>query len=806
MKPCCVCLRGLLLLIIALCLISAKAAENDPHLFKNVTFDTSILRARDIDPDIADLFGQAPRFLSGENSVALFVNGNSRGRVRVKFNEVGSLCADRDFLRVAGLVSPSGYTDFVGCFDLRQAWPQAEVHSEPGEGQVLIVVPQEALSVPGKEDGHWQHGGVAGMLNYNAQYTRSSGSAGGFNFGQINTEAGFNVDDWIVRSRQTFTRFNGEDRINHQSSYAQRSFIGIKKVLQAGQINFSNSLFGTGQVLGMQLFPETALTSGQSGIGLVEGLAQTQSVVEVRQSGVLVYSTIVPAGPFRLKGFSLINTYNDLDVTLTGIKGDIRKFIVPAATLLSRVPLVSPGLSFGIGRVDQETDKSPMLGTISSGWPLTAFTNLNAGLLGSAPYRVGALGLDTQLFKSTRLSLQSTLAEDVDHGNKGSLLAAQLSHRLNEHLSININGRQQTAGYRELTDVLQRTDQDTTYSKSRNRYQWGNGVSWASEKLGTLSLSWARSSTFDGNKTDYLRGSWSRQFGRVYLGVSLEHNTGNLCGQADDLLYVSFSMPLGEARDINSYLNTSKRSARTGIRYSDRTSQDRGWSIATDRDVRNKLTSVNGNIDFVTAVSQLNTSISRDSDNYTTWSTGANGAVVMDENGITLSPYPVSDTFGIARVGHESGVRLNTPAGPVWTNQRGYAVIPTLTGYRRSVIQVDTRSLAKNVDIGNAWQESEVVRGAIGRVDFDVLRTRRVLVKTKMVDGSELPYGASVFNAKGRLVTVVGDDGTVFVPDAAPGMNLEVQNAGETVCSMKLALPEVADKAGLYENATAICR
>lgn len=799
-------LRQILPLLIAAICIYPAGAINGVLAQDNLTFDAGVLSGSGIDPAIAALFGQAPRFLPGESTVALFVNGNARGRVRVKFDEAGALCAGRTFQRAAGLVSPPGYTDGAACFDLRSAWPRAEVLPEPGEGKVFLVVPPEALSAPGAEDGNWQHGGVAGMLNYDAQYLSTSGGAGGLNFGQLGTEAGFNAGDWIVRSRQTFTRFSGEDRTNHQAAYAQRSFIGIKKVLQAGQVSLSNSLFGTGQVLGFQMFPESALTSGQGGAGLVEGVAQTQSVVEVRQSGVLVYSTAVPAGPFQLEGFPLLNTRTDLEVTLTGSNGEIRKFIVPAATLLARAPLVSPGLSFGAGRLEQQDGKAPLLGTVAYGWQLTPFTSLNAGILGSTPYRAGSLNLDTQLLEPTRLSLQSTLAQDADHGNTGTLLSALLSHNLSERLSVNVNGRQQTAGYLELSDALQRGGRDSTDSQSRSRYQWGSGVNWSTEGLGNLSLSWARSTTFAGNNTDYLSGGWSRQFGRAYLGVSLEHNTGTPSGQADDRLYVSFSMPLGEGRDINSYLNTARRSARAGIRYSDRTSQDRGWSIATDRDLRNNRTSVSGNLDFVTPVSQLNASVSHDSDSYTSWSTRAGGAIVLHENGITLSPYRVADTFGIARVGKESGVRLDTPAGPVWTDWRGYAVIPTLNSYRRSAIQVDTRSLAKNVDIGNAFQESEVARGAIGRVGFDVIRTRRVLVGTVMADGERLPHGASVFGASDELVTVVGDDGTVFVPDAVPGMRLEVQSSGKTLCTMQLDLPETADTSGLYENATATCR
>ncbi|RSB24207.1 fimbria/pilus outer membrane usher protein [Enterobacter cloacae] len=799
--------RRQLSLLITTFYAASVGAVDEPRTHDNLTFDTGVLSGRSIDPAIAALFSQAPRFLPGESTVTLFVNGNIRGRVRVKFDNAGTLCANRTFLRAAGLASPHGYADSTACFDLRRAWPKSEIQLEPGEGKVILVVPPEALSASGDEDGNWQHGGVAGMLNYDAQFLSSSGGTMRLNFGQLGTEAGFNAGGWIVRSRQTFTRVNGDDRINHQTAYAQHSFIGIKKVLQVGQISLSNSLFGTGQVLGFQLFPESALTSGQGGAGLVEGVAQAQSVVEIRQSGALVYSTTVPAGPFRLQGFSLLSTHTDLEVTLTGSNGEIRKFIVPATTLQARAPVFSPGLSFGAGRLEQQDSKAPLLGTVASGLQLTSFTSLNAGILGAAPYRAGSLNLNTQLFEATRLSLQGFLAQDVDNCNIGTLLSVKFSHRLSDRLSVIVNGRQQTAGYRELSDALLRSERDNPNRQSRSRYQWGSGVNWSTEGLGNLSLSWARSTTFAGNNMDYLRGGWNMKFGRTYLGISFEHNTGTLSGNADDRLYVSFSMPLGEGRDTRSYLNTAKRSARAGVRYSERTSQNRGWSIATDRDLRNDRTSVNGNLDFVTQVSQLSAGVIHDSNNDTTWLTRASGGVVLHESGITLSPYRVTDTFSIARVGKESGVRLDTPTGPVWTDSRGYAVIPTLNGYRRSAIQVDTRSLAKNVDVGNAWQESEMARGAIGRMDFDVLRTRRVLVRAVMADGKPLPHGASAFSAADKLITVVGDDSTVFVPDAATGMSLEVQSSGKTVCTIRLNLPErPEDPTGLYENASAICR
>lgn len=777
--------------------LSVMAAVDD------IEFDTQAMQARGIDPNVAEWFRQAPRFMPGESTVALTVNGSARGKVKVRFDQHGQLCTDKGFQRQAGLISPPGFKDNDTCFDLKKAWPQAELNLEPGEERVELVVPQQVVAVSGSESHNWNHGGFAGMLNYDTQYMDSAGSTS-LSFMQLGTEAGFNLNDWIVRSRQTFTRFNDEDSMQHQAAYAQRSFINLKKVLQAGQISLSNSMFGTGQVLGIQMFPEAALLDNRGGAGLVEGIADSQSVVEVRQSGVLIYSTTVPAGPFRLQGLSLLNTRSDLDVTLTGSNGESRQFRVPASAFLLNGVAVAPGLSFGAGKLDQQgSSEAPVVGTIANGWVLNPYTTLNAGLLGSTPYRAGALGMDSQLFDATLLLLQTTVAQDDKHGNKGVSVVTTLTHQATERIGLNVNASQQTSGYRELSDALQEDKIDET---SRMRSQYGGGVSWSDENLGSFSLSTARSITFDGGAANYLRGGWSKQFGRTYVGASLEHDGGSRDTNAENRFYLTVSIPFGNGRSVSSYLNSTNRGSRAGIRYSDRSSQDRGWSLSSDQDFRNRRTANAGTVDMTTPFSQLNGSLAHDSDNNTTWSVRASGGIVAHEDGVTLSPYRVGDTYGVAKVGDEASVRLDTPAGPTWTDGKGYAVLPSLNGYKRSVIQVDTRSLAKNVDIGNAWQETEAARGSVNYVNFDVLRTRRVLVDVKDVQGKPLPHGASVFDAAGNFVTVVGNQGNVFIPDASTNDKLEVQASGTTICSFTLSLPKKADMSGLYETASAVCR
>ncbi|WP_231566295.1 MULTISPECIES: fimbria/pilus outer membrane usher protein [unclassified Serratia (in: enterobacteria)] len=792
-----------LALLSALAIPPLALADTDAKPMDDVEFDVQAMKSSGIDPKVAELFRNAPRFMPGETTVTLSVNGSSRGKVQARFDSEGHLCADQAFQKQAGILVPPGFTESAPCFDLKSAWPQTELNLNPGEERVALVLPPQAVAAPGSESGNWNHGGFAGMLNYQAQYMDSAGSTAGINFMQLGTEAGFNFSDWIIRSRQTFTRFNSKNSVQHQGAYAQRSFTDIKKVLQAGQVSLSNSLFGTGQVLGFQMFPEAALVGNRGGAGLVEGIADSQSVVEVRQSGALIYSTTVPAGPFRLQGFSLLNTRTDLDVAITGSSGEKRQFTVPASAFLLNGTAVAPGLSFGAGKLDQQgSSESPLLATAATGWQLTPHTALNAGVLGSSPYRAGALRLDTQPFDETQLSLQTTLAQDEKHSKNGASIVASFNRSITERVSVNANASQQTSGYRELSDALQAESQDNS---ARNRNQFGGGLSWAQESIGSLSLSWVRTNTFDSDHTDYVRSGWSKQIASVFVGASLEHSTGSRTTEAENRAYLTVNIPFG-SRSISSYVNSASNGSRAGIRYSDRSSQDRGWSLMSERDFSNQSTSTGATLDMVTPISQFSGGLTHRSDNITTWSARATGGIVAHHGGVTLSPYNVGDTFGIAKIGDEAGVRIETPAGPTWTDRRGYAVIPTLNGFKRSAVQVDTRSLGKNVDIDNALQETEAARGSVSYFNFDVVRTRRVLVEAQDTQGRPLPYGASVFDSAGNFVTVVGEKGSLFIPDAANDMTLEVQNSGKTICRLKLTLPEKSQQNELYETATVKCR
>lgn len=764
----------------------------------DIEFDGQSLKIHNIDPVISRSFRHASRFLPGVNIIELKVNDRYHGKVSLYFNDNGQFCADEIFYQKTNLLPYSEFKNEEGCFNIKKHWPQAEIILEPEASRVSLIVPPQAISSSGNNKGEWEYGGTAGLLNYDLQYVKSSN----LNYSQVVTEAGVNVKNWVVRSKQIVSNLNGTILKKHQAAYVQHSFINSKKTFQVGQITLSNSLFGAGQVLGFQFFPESALLGTRGGPGLVEGIADTISVIEIHQSGALLYRTTVPVGPYRIQNFPLLNNRSDLSVSQINSSGENRQFTIPASALLHDGSAENPGFSFGVGKLELQDIESSLISSAASGWLITPYTTLYSGALFSNEYHSGAVKVESQLFDNIISSFQSTVSRDTIQNNKGALFHANINHLLNDKISANINYTWRGLGYREFGDTMWKNG---LYTQKRIHKQYGLGGVIATDKAGNISLSMASSNSILSGDLLYVRASWGGNIGRIYSSINVEHNGESPFMNGGSRLYATISIPFAKGQDIGNYYNSNGKYSRGGIRYSNRENPDRGWSISTERNFRSGFNTTTSTLDITTQHSQFGGSIMHDSTTNMALSTHLTGSVVVHRNGFTLSPYPVDDTFGIAKVGNEGGVRLDTPSGSTWTNKGGYAVLPSLGKFSSSTVQVDTRSLSKSIDIGNAWQETNTARGSVSFLDFDVTQTRRVLAYVEDLQGDKLQPGSAVFDSSGNFVTFVGEDGSIFVPNAFDTPKLDVKRPGKSVCSFEISLPINKKGNRLYETTKSVC-
>ncbi|AUG03311.1 outer membrane usher protein [Pseudomonas sp. 09C 129] len=792
----------------------------------SASFDQGMLKSLGLDPKVAEFFSQAPRFTEGRRRVGLQVNGSPRGSVDARFDAEGALCFDRALMDQANLRVPADeYRLSQGqppadsnCYDFAAAYPQTEVELRPNREEVALLVSSDALRPIGEDLGIYQGGGSAGLFNYEVLGQNNQFSGGQNSYYAANTELGFNAGDWIVRSRQAYSMQNEVSNFQSLYTYAQKTFVPLKSTLQAGQINISNSVFQGAAITGVQVVPEAALQGRGLGGATVEGIAQSSARVEVRQAGALIHTSLVPAGPFSLPNVQLLNGRTDLDVRVIEADGSQRSFTIPAASL-SQVALTAPGYSVAAGKVrtfDARDMQSPMVVTGTGGWLLNPSNKVSTGLmLSDNDYRAAAWTLDSSLTPSTVMSVQNTFSNAGEEGKSGTQASISLNTSLTERISAGVNATRQTEGYRDLLDTTR--EQTPGYTDGLSQQQYGVSLGWNDDVLGALATSYSTGTTFDGRTTRHLNASWVKTFKHATVSLNVERSLGGNRDQDEffrggrsssdngNAMYLTVSVPLGGKRNVRAYANKRDGSTRFGTTYDDNSNDFATYRLSAERDTERKEQDFSGNLNLMPRYAQVNLGYARNGADSTSYSGQLRGGVAVHENGVTLSPYALSDTFGVAKVGDVGGVKLTTPSGPVWTDPWGNAVIPQLNAYQNTRVEIETKSLPRNVDIQNGFKSVSAGRGSVQKLDFPVVKSRRALLRVTDAAGQPMSKGLAVFDAKGNFVTTVVDDGKVFLTNGQLSEALNIHTTESTSCVIHFSLPQEPDLDVYFETAKATC-
>ena len=785
--------------------------SNPESASESVEFDLDMLKGRNIDPKAASYFADAPRFSQGSHAVSLYVNGGSKGRAIATFDKDGELIFTTPLLDAAQLVNPGLSSKTPGAInaDFLAKYPITQVQLKPGKGEVWLLVPTDALRIADTGVGPFAEGGSAALLNYSLLGMNNEFSNNRSEFRSLDTVAGFNVGDWILRSRQSYTVFDGSSRTEHLYAYGQKTLTGLKSTFQGGQINIANSLFAGDAITGVQLVPEAGLRAGAGNSGaVVEGLANSTARVEVRQNGALIQSAVVPAGPFTLTNLPLLSTSTDLEVTVIEADGSRRTFSIPAASFSGGTQGAAPGFSVAAGQYrplsGNHNSSTPTLVTGSGTWALNRHTSASAGLMAADGYQAAGVAADHALTPTTSVGMRQILSNASKEGRKGAKMSANLSTQVTPRLSLGLSTTHQTEDYRDLSDTTYRQE-DTQWYQTRYRDQYASSVSWSDPTLGGFRMSHSYASQFDGKATQRLLGSWSKNFKHATVSLNVEKSLGESGPYGyGDTAYLSVTMPLGKG-SLRTYVNHDERGSRTGGSYNQQVNDTFGYRLQAERDSADRETDFSASTDLLPHYTRANLGYSRSGKDSTTYNGSLNGGIVAHNEGITFSPYEVNDTFSILSVGDVSGVKVSTPQGPVWTDAWGKAVASGMQAYQNNRMEIVAKSLPRNVDIVNGYKELTVGRGSVSNIDFGVVTSRRVLMNVTYADGRPLAKGLAVSSDNQYLTTVV-DKGQVFVPNVEPGARLTVALPDNKACELDFTLSPNPTNQTYFETVNAVCR
>ena len=793
-------------LYLAVCLAmmnSARAAEGetlvaqtDPML---LAYNTSFLHGQGRPADLSAVLGSGSSVPPGTYRVEVAVNGSLVGRRDIEFYQDSDKTQLRPCLTTKMLldfgvnlssVTPPLDVNSQACLDLPHVLDQASADFDAGRLQLNLSIPQAFLSRAARgyvDPALWDEGVTAGYVNYqfsgNYGHSRVGSDSSSYFIGLQN---GVNIGRWRLRNESTVSGSNsGQTRFKSNRTLVQRDVDAIKGQLTLGEQYSDATLFDSVRFRGVQVGSDDAmLPDSERGYApVVRGQAATNAVVEVRQSGYVLYRANVPPGPFQLTDIFPSGSNGDLDITV--IEADGTRRVTHQA--FSSLPLMLRKgrlkYNFAAGKYDGDQGPSPNLVSGSLVYGLTDNSTVAGGLQVSKDFQAVNVGVGTNTpigaLSVDVTQSSSRLRGKRDTGQSVRILYAKTFTSTNTNFTLAAY-RYSTSGYRTFNDHV--NDLSGTASNG-----WINGPSFQS----------GRSRSRIDLTTSQDLGGTDRRYGSVYLNVSQQtywNQSGSSrsvsVGYGNNWKQLSYNLSLSQTKDsrYGGAANSTQVMLTMSIPLGGKLRSGRAYTnISNDNNGGTNVQSglsgfLNENTSYAmqagytgsgrgatggasitrdTDVGQLNANVNIARD-YQSGSVGATGSVVVHRGGVNLSR-TVGDTFALMKVEGLKGADLKTDAGTS-VGRNGYAVITYAQPYRLNALSPETHNLGADVELEDTVKQVVPRRGAIVQATFKGYSGQRAQFALQQANGTPVPFGASVEDAQtGRHLGIADPNGSAFL-------------------------------------------
>lgn len=822
----------LMIFLLALLLIMVLLLGYLRHAEARETFNTHALELDSPGQAVVDLsaFSEADGQLPGTYRVTVYVNGEQQGEAQDIAFVAGSdkkLTAQLTsaMLKAWG-VNTAAFPALAALpadkplEDIDRYIPMASSELRFSKLQLNLSIPQAAMSTTARgwvDPSEWDEGVPAALLNYNlsGSNTWRDGENGSDDNYYANLQSGLNLGAWRLRNYSTWNY--DEDNGSHWDSvntYLQRDIQRLQGQLTLGDSYTPSDIFDSVQFRGAQLASDdNMLPDSLRGFApIIRGIAQSNAQVTIKQNGYTIYQSYVAPGAFAISDLYPTSGSGDLEVTIKEADGSERTFIQPfsAVPIMQREGRLKYALTAGKYRSGNSDSDEPEFGQITAIYGLSHAITIYGGTLYSEDYQSGAAGLGFGLGELGSVSADitaahTTLNNDETHDGQSYRVQYSKDFQATDTSFTLAAYRYSTEGFytfQEANDL--RSDSDDGWRLTYNKRQ----------KLQldlTQSIGSYGSFFVSGYQQDYwhedgyertLSTGWNGNINGISYSVSYSYSDYPDSTQpADQQLAFSIQVPLSRFMP-NAWASYSVNTAKHGdtrqqVGLNGTALADNNLSYSLQQSYTNHGVGGSGNInaDYKGGQGEITGGYNYDDDtqqvNY-----GLKGAIVVHPHGITLSQ-PLGDSLAIVKAPGADDAKVQNNTG-VYTDWRGYAVVPYVNAYRKNRIALDTSTLGDGVDIDTAVQTVTPTQGAVVMADFNTRVGRRVLM-TLLYRGLPVPFGAQAKMKEGGS-GIVGDDGQVYLTGVPDEGDITVNWNGKQQCVAHYRLPENAANAPVTET------
>lgn len=650
-------------------------------------------------------------------------------------------------------------------------------------------------------ESEWDDGITAFMMNYNfnGSYSKSDSNNYSSNFLELNNRG--NLGPWRLNANVNFNESKSGTVNSHQVDtnglYLSRKINSLKSELLVGQSTLGSNLFDANSYIGMTLATsyEMLPDSDKGYSPSIRGIAESRSKLTVKQNNTIIYQTYVNPGPYNIDNLNSVGTSGDYEVELTSADGAVQKFSVPYSSLPN---LLRPGkynYSVTLGKLDLAyvDDIDFFQSSVSIGVPFESTLFLGTQL--SENYTSVGIGVGKDFGVYGALSVDTLHANSkVDNAKlSGASYRILYSKSFNETgTNLQLTGyRYSTSDYYSLSEASRRKNMSDigfdNYYNGRKKDSFQINVSQSLNDYGQLYV-WGNVNSYWGRETQSknIQFGWNKNFPQFNnIMISASYNKRTYSTMTDDVLYLSFSMPLTKTTSKNmmyasnsTNYSKSDHSNATSL-YGNMMDNKLDYSVyqTVNKNSSNNNTNINVGYKANSATLRVGSSYSQQSKQL---DYGVSGGILLHEDGIAFTREATDTAILVVAKGAE-GASVSRAGENITINTGGYALIPYATPYHYNDIELDPASFSNLYDIDNKIAKVAPTRGAISKVIFDVKRGYSFLVSVRYKN-KPIKFGTLVKNDEYNNFSIADDDGSVYLTGVKNNSSYTVELGDNTTC------------------------
>lgn len=792
----------------------------------DIEFNTDILDVNDRNNIDLSQFSRPGYLMPGEYSFTVFLNKNTLPEQTIFYYapddkpDESLPCLTKNLVEQWGLkpdlLPTLKWWHQDQCL-LLDSLPGAEVKADLAASALYVSLPQAYLEYTAENwdpPARWEEGLPGALFDYNVNAQVGQQTRGGEQTHYStsgNGVAGVNLGVWRLRAdwQMRHDKQQGQGAttsFDWTRYYAYRAIKSLGAKLTLGEDYLVSDIFDSFRFTGLSLITDTnMLPPNLRGYAPeITGVAKSNATVIVSQQGRIIYQTQVAAGPFRIQDLNDALS-GELNVEVKEQDGTSQTFTVNTAS----VPyLTRPGqlrYKLAAGRptdwrhhVNGETFASGEFSWgINNGW------SLYGGGVAAENYASAAVGIGRDLLMFGALSFDITharahlkgLSEVGDKTYRGSSYRLSYSKRFDAYNSqVTFAGyRFAEQGFMSMSEYLDAQSIGVRQYNSKEMYTISYNQQFSDIGLSAY-VNYYHQTYWDQPDNDRYSVSLARYFdlGKwKNLSVNLTAYRNRYRQTNDDGVYASLSVPWGEKGTLSLTSSWDENDNSQRASYYDRLDDRNNYQVSTGWGRSGGL--VSGYYSHQGDLVQMNANATYQQDRYRLAGMSFQGGFTATEKGAVMHR---SNQLGGTRIFVDTDgvpdIPLRGYGSTIRTNRFGQAVITDVNSYYRNQVSVDLNTLPEDAQVAQSVKQGTMTEGAIGYRQFDVVAGSSSMALLRLANNSTPPFGATIFNARGQQVGMVGDEGSAYLTGLKPQEVLQVRWDDKVQCEITLpnTLPE----------------